>query len=161
MAAAEGRHSGPETPRVLDLLKKTRTKYCSATREFQEGAKHNNTTTNTCASLGRRLKSFCSIDGSRNWMRSQRRTPSRSVSARILISESLRVALIVKLGEEQKYFFAWIIRSQKNLELRKTCDPLELFCSESAMPHTRAKGRQVEPFSHFETYWTLFKAKVL
>lgn len=48
---------------------------------------------NTCASLGFRLNSFGSMVGSRKWMRLHSNTPSRSVSARIFISEFVQFAL--------------------------------------------------------------------
>lgn len=68
-----------------------------------------------CASRGLRLNSIGSIVGSRKWMRLHNRTPSLKVKARILISEFVQFALMIKTG--------------RNISLESSRNEKCLFCN--------------------------------
>lgn len=74
-----------------------------------------------CASRGLRLNSIGSIVGSRKWIRLHNRTPSLKVKARILISEFVQFALMIKSGRNISLESS---RNEKCLIVQHTCDLL-------------------------------------
>ena len=69
--------------------------------KFLQSTTTTTTTTHTWASLGRILNSMSSMDGTRKWIKLHSNTPSRSVRARILISELLQLALCVVICDKK------------------------------------------------------------